>query len=294
MRAAALSPLQWGETLSAAPIASGRPIASAPVLVRRWRGVTAQIVQPALDHHYLTLHMGGPKRIRRRGEGGVARGEIAEGAYSMTPAGAAFDWNTEGPVDFAHVYLKPSAIDEVVAAEFDRDPRAVELRDTLGARDPLLEALLAALAASLAEPDRFGRLYWEGLLHTLVCRLLDRHSTLPSIGARAPQALAPYRVRRVSEFVEANLGGDVALADLAGAAGVSPFHFSRVFRRATGSAPYAFLIERRVERAKALLGDTALPLGEVAGACGFGSHSRFSTVFKRATGVSPGRWRARH
>ncbi|MBC7768916.1 MAG: helix-turn-helix transcriptional regulator [Phycisphaerales bacterium] len=138
-----------------------------------------------------------------------------------------------------------------------------------------------------------GRLYWEGLAHTPVCRLLQLHSTLPSIGASAPHVLAPFRVSLVIEFVEANLARDIGLSELAAVAGVSVFHFSRGFRRATSLAPYAFVIHRRLEHAKVLLRETQLPLAAVAEACGFRSHSQFSTMFKRVAGLSPNHYRAR-
>lgn len=291
--AAAFSPMQWGDTFSQAPVSSGRLLASVPVLVRRWRGVSPVIEQPALDHHYITLHLGGPKRIRRKGARQETLNDIAEGAFSLTPAGSAYNWRTEGPVDFAHVYFRPSAIDHIVSTEFDRDPRHVTLQETLGARDPLLEALLLTVAeGGAALPQEVGsRLYWEGLLHTLICRLLHLHSTLALVDASAPHALAPYRVRRVTEFVEANLVQDIGLSDLAAVAGVSVFHFTRGFHRATGYAPYAYLIRRRLERAKELLKDSDLPLSSVARACGFGSASHFSRTFKRAVGANPSRYR---
>lgn len=292
-RGEALDPLRWGETLSGPPISSGRLSSSAPILVRRWRGVTPDIDQPALDHHYLTLHLGGPKRIRRTGSGPQVCSDLAEGAYSVTPAGSAFHWRTEGPVDFAHVYLPPAAIDQVVAAEFDRDPQVVSLRDPLGARDPLLEAMLKILADALDAEERPGRLYWDGFFHTLLCRLLHLHSTVSEAARPALHGLAPSRVRRVLDYIEANLDQHIGLSELASTAGVSPFHFTRGFHRATGHAPYAFLVLRRLERAKVLLTDTDAPLFEVARACGFNSHGQFSTMFKRAAGVSPSRYRGR-
>ncbi|MBC7767208.1 MAG: helix-turn-helix transcriptional regulator [Phycisphaerales bacterium] len=291
--AVTLTPLQFGDTLSGAPLSSEGLASSVPILVRRWRGVCPVIEQPPLDHHYITSHLGGPKLIHRKGEGGERYNDIAERAYSVTPAGAAFSWRTQGPVDFAHVYLRPSFIDHVIATEFDRDARLVSLQDALGFRDPLVEGLLAALTDSVVGGKGGGRLYWDGLVHTFVCRLLQLHSTLPSIGAFAPHVLAPFRVNRVIEFVEANLTRDIGLPELAAVAGVSAFHFSRGFRRATRFAPYAFVIHRRLEHAKVLLRETQLPLAEVANACGFGSHSQFSTMFKRGVGMSPTHYRMR-
>lgn len=292
--AVAMTAVQWDATQSRPPLTSREFGGAMSVLVRRWRGVSPDIEQPALDHHYVTLHLGGPKRVRRRCGGANTISDVAEGAYSVMPAGSACSWSTQGPIDFAHVYLKPAMLDNVIAAEFDRDPRQVSLKDVMGARDPLLGALLAGLVEAVGRKERASRLYWEGYLHTFVCRLLQVHSTLASVAAPAPHGLAPSRVRRVLEFVENHLADDIGLLDLAATAGVSPFHFTRGFRRATGATPYAFLTRRRLERAKSLLDDTELSLANVARACGFASHGQFSSMFKRGLGISPSRYRLRH
>lgn len=281
--------MKWGETLSGPPQSSGCLAGS--VLVRRWRGVCPDIEQPPLDHHYITLHLGGAKKIRRKGDGSALHNDIADGAYSVTPAGSAFSWRTEGPVDFAHVYVSTKSIDQMISAEFDREARCVVVHDALGARDPLLEALLLTFEAGVSGKEIAGRLFWEGCVHTFMHRLLKTHSTVATTRAGARSSLAPYRVRRALEFIETHLPNDIGLDDLAAAAGVSAFHFSRGFRRATGRSPYAFLIHRRIECAKSLLLETDAELATIALDCGFGSHSQFSTLFKRATGFSPTRYR---
>jgi AraC family transcriptional regulator len=287
-----LDPLRWGETLSAPPVFSARLLAGTPILVRRWRGVSPVIAQPPLDHHYVTLHLGGGKRIGRRGEGANLSRDVEEGSYSVTPAGSAFDWCTEGPVDFAHVYLPPGAVRDIASAEFD-GAASSPLQDVLGARDPLLQALLGALTDGVSGDKRLGALYLEGLLHTFVCRLLQVHAAGRSAGPAGAHILAPFRVRRVTDFVEAGLAEDLSLADLASVAGISVFHFTRGFHRATGFAPYAYLIHRRLERAKTLLQAGELPLDEVAAACGFRTTAQFASMFRRRTGLAPGRYRNR-
>src|SRR3546814_9953638 len=76
--------------------------------------------------------------------------------------------------------------------------------------------------------------------------------------------LAPAVLRRVIDFAEANLGSALAIGDLAEVAGLSPYHFARMFKRSTGESPHGFVLRRRIERAKALLGQGRPPLAEVA------------------------------
>jgi len=111
--------------------------------------------------------------------------------------------------------------------------------------------------------------------------------------ARAAPAsgLPRWRLKRVLDFVEANLASDIRLKDLACAATLSAHHFSELFRQSTGVSPYAYVLERRVERAKHLLRDSMLGVLDIALAVGFSDQSHFSKMFRRATGITPSAYR---
>jgi AraC family transcriptional regulator len=96
---------------------------------------------------------------------------------------------------------------------------------------------------------------------------------------------------KVMDFIEATLDREIHLTDLATIAGLSPFHFSRVFKLETGETPYHFVGQRRLERARLMLLGSDMPLAELALSCGFASQSHFTAAFSKAMGVSPGRYR---
>jgi AraC family transcriptional regulator len=112
-----------------------------------------------------------------------------------------------------------------------------------------------------------------------VGRAVDPHS-LGSPG------LSRRQLRRVSDFIEANLGEELTLAVLAEVARLSPWHFSRCFRRATGLTPHGYVTRRRMERAKVLLGSGGGSIAEIAIAVGFKSVASFTTCFGREVGVT--------
>ena len=93
------------------------------------------------------------------------------------------------------------------------------------------------------------------------------------------------------EYVEGHLDAGLTLGQMAAAARLSPYHFARQFRAATGLPPHRYVILRRVERAKQLLQVGGLPLAEVAAHVGFWDQSQFSRHFKRLVGVTPGQFR---
>lgn len=103
--------------------------------------------------------------------------------------------------------------------------------------------------------------------------------------------LSPAALRRVQLFAEANLSQPIRLPDLAERATLSAFHFARAFKISTGTTPRAFIEQRRIEKAKQLLRESALPLADIALAAGFQTQSRFTTAFRRITGFTPAVYR---
>jgi AraC family transcriptional regulator len=104
-------------------------------------------------------------------------------------------------------------------------------------------------------------------------------------------ALPKWRIRRLEEFLVANIDKRVSLDDMATAVGLSKMHFAAQFRVATGFRPREYLLLKRIERAKAMMTASRMPLVEVAFAVGFNAQAHFSTVFKRFTGKSPAQWK---
>jgi AraC family transcriptional regulator len=250
--------------------------------------------QPPLDHHYLVLHLEGPKRITRRGEQSQTISDAEAHSLTLVSAGAAYSWATEGPIGFAHLYLRPSEVDHVISEEFDRDPRSVELLDCVARRLPLMSAMVIGMLEQIEAPTFGSRLVLDTLLHGLIVRVLSECSTLADSSSLAPHTISPRRLRRVLDFIESNLASDIALDDLASVAGSSRFHFSRAFRDATGFPPYRYLIHRRIDAAKTLLLEDALSIPEIAEQCGFNSRSQFAAMFRQVFGTSPSRFRREH
>jgi AraC family transcriptional regulator len=250
--------------------------------------------QPPLDHHYLVLHLGGPKRVHRRELHTVTSVDAELGAVTLVTAGTSYSWITEGPIEFAHLYLHPHAVDHVLNEEFDRDSRSVDLIDCVARSLPLLSAMISGMLDELESPSFGSRLVLDTLLHSVIVRLLSECSTLSQASSVAPHAISPRRLRRVLDFIDANVGADIELGDLASVAGSSRFHFSRAFRDATGFPPYRYLIHRRIDAAKTLLLQDTLSISQIAQRCGFNSQNQFAAMFKQVFGTSPSRFRREH
>lgn len=103
----------------------------------------------------------------------------------------------------------------------------------------------------------------------------------------APSGLAPHRLQRVLELIDERLADPLQVRELAATAGLSPFHFARMFKLATGKPPHAYITAQRMEKAKLLLGASDLPLCDVAAHVGYQTQAHFTGVFHRRVGVTP-------
>ena len=251
---------------------------------------TTPLLDAPLEDHYVVLHLGGPKRVRRASNGPTLITDMATDAISIIPAGAAYDWSTEGPIEYAHVYIPPERLARAAESIFDRDGAQVRLRSEVGRHDPLLATLFHALIGT-AQSGRRDGLFLDVMTEAFLAQLLRGHGNLDEGVRRRQLALAPKRLSDVTDYVDLHLAEDITLDSLAAIARLSRFHFSRAFARATGKTPHAFVMGRRLEQAKRMLRDTDLAISDIAKACGFSGASHLSNRFVEAEGVRPSAFR---
>ena len=158
---------------------------------------------------------------------------------------------------------------------------------------PMQDPLLSQIVMTLAQETESGladKILVESLGTAFCIRIAQRF--VGRLPLPTSNGLSHERVQRVREYVEAHLGDRLTLADLAGVACLSPYHFSRSFKLALGIGPQRYVVQRRLERAKTLMRRTNQPLAWVAQEAGFADQSHLTSVFRRETGMTPGRFRA--
>jgi len=283
---------------TAAIAASAQLSVIASSVGRDWYGIYAEEVWhraadfglPAISDHLLVFHLGRPIHVEEQLRG--QEGRLGEGSLTIVPAEAPTRWQLggRGDVRHLHLFLQPAFID-AVAAEAGVYPDRVEIVPTIGARDPRFEQIGLALLGELHADGLGGRLYAESLAMLLAVQLLRHQSTAGLPMPRSAARLSATALRRAGEYVEEHLADDLSLAVLAGAVGLSPYHFARLFRASTGLSPHQYVIRRRVERARLLLASTDRSLASIAQDVGFASGSHLATHVKRLLGVPPSRLR---
>ena len=132
-----------------------------------------------------------------------------------------------------------------------------------------------------------GSLYAESLATALAIRLVKNHSAAKIVCRDYTSGLSKYKLRCVIEYINANLDAELSLAALAAECDISIYHFARMFKSSTGLAPHQFVVRQRIERAKQLLRETNLTVGEIAYRIGFADQSHFTKIFRRIVGATP-------
>jgi AraC-like DNA-binding protein len=112
-----------------------------------------------------------------------------------------------------------------------------------------------------------------------------------SCSRQARYLLSPWQAKRVRDFIDATLDEQIFVGALAGVAGISASHFFRVFKGTFGLSPHAYIIRRRISRAKDLMTTTEEPLSQIAAACGLTDQAHLSRLFLKEVGRPPGTWR---
>jgi AraC-like DNA-binding protein len=103
--------------------------------------------------------------------------------------------------------------------------------------------------------------------------------------------LAPWQISRVKKFIAERLASSLHCADMAQIACLSPHHFCRAFRVSLNVTPHAYVIRKRLQKARVLIATTRVPLGEIAIECGFADQAHFNRIFRKHVGATPGAWR---
>jgi len=194
------------------------------------------------------------------------------------------------PVKRILLNLEPTLLQQAFS-ENDRGSD-VELINQRGVQDPQVEHILRALEADLEAGLPGGKLFGESLLCALAVHLQRSYAVIPSKNAKPGNGLPRARLNRVIEYIDANLDQEIALTALAKIAGMSPHYFSELFKRSLHFSPYQYVLRRRIEHARQLLGQPSVSVLEAAVRSGFSDQSQFTRIFRRVVGVTPTGYRA--
>jgi len=232
----------------------------------------------AIADDLIVLHRSGPVETTFASGGHVTSRCIPKGSIFFLPAGHACEVGLRGALDTLHIYLRANLV-----SVHNVTPLLVE-RDVV--IQHLAQAVEQAVCEKVPNSDRF--------IDPIARALADRVSAVSRSSEPwqvQTAGLPDYELRRLNDFIEANLEGEITLAAMASACGIGTKSFVRAFAATTGKSPYQYVIAARVERAKRLIEQDQEGLAEIALRCGFSHQEHLTRAFRMLTGYTPGRYR---
>lgn len=250
----------------------------------RWRQFIGSYELPALVDPIFVVHVGGKPDTRLWEADHWSKSRSIPGCATIVPAGCQTGWRIDGELDVVTVSIPTNPLADKHAVEHLRQMR-------FAFADPLGIALTRQILNELYAVQTPERLSYLGTLldalkaHTLRAPSPSNETVFPSADFSA------YRIHHIMNDILARPECEHSLEMLAAQASLTPSHFCRVFKRATGSTPHQFVMKARLDRAQNLLGQSELSVAQVAEMTGFASQSHFTRAFRQYAGHTPSGWR---
>ena len=246
---------------------------------------------PPMRDYMLVSYQQGVTPMQRTFGGKWTRTTCGPGAVSLLTRSQTSHWFWTRDVEVTHVYLTERLVFDVVSEVSGRSAASVDLADVLRTEDGVMTAAVDAIAREASEHGMGSELYVDAVARQLVIHLLRRYAdigyrTLPQRGQ-----LSEMQKRTVLDYIESRLHEPLSLKDIAAQINMAACTFSRYFRRTLGTTPYAYVMDRRLERASHLLRDGRVPTKQIAGQCGFFDQAHLTRQFSRRYRTTPTAYR---
>ena len=247
-------PLTWLKYLPFKPLRASDRLGWVGMQAARFRSdIHFELSPPPISYHRLVLFARPPQELDLRYEGVRRHVPPPAGSIVLVPAGTPAHWRGRGYGDSLCIYLDSRVLERVAAEAFDLDLARLTVPPLNGLDLPHLRTAIWAVDAEMATGGAGGGLAAESLANVLAVQLI-RQFQLPRHPERGRDGSLPRgRLRSVIEYIEEHLLHSPSLDQIAAVARLSPYHFARQFKAATGLPPHQYVIMRRVERAKLIL-----------------------------------------
>jgi AraC family transcriptional regulator len=262
------------------------------VVVEQHHFPTSGLADVMHKQHVIALNVGHPITWEFKKAGRFHRVFKARGALSFflrdQPICAWLKVERGGFANFLLLRLDPGFVSRV-AEGLELDADRIELIGQRRSTDPTLQHIAMALREGVRRGAALDRMYGEALSTALAVHLLCEYGAAVLRPKRQYGGLTREKLVRAVEYIQDQLDSDLAVSGIAQAVGMSPYHFTRLFKESTGQSPHQYVVEARVRKAKELLTKGKFTISEAAYQVGFVDQSHLTRHFKRVFGLPPKR-----
>jgi len=216
-------------------------------------------------------------------DGRVQRAIVRAPNVCVVPANQPHRISCQGSSDMVTLSLDLAFLNERTREAFGAEREVVE---RYAAADPFLRGvgnMLRTAFRALRAPSAAYLESLAGVIAIHVAANYDRRET----ATVACSGLAPHKLQRALAYIEEKLAEAIRVRELADAVHMSPYHFARMFKLATGQPPHVYITSQRMDQAKNLLGNSDLSLVEIAASVGYQTQAHFTGVFHKHVGTTP-------
>jgi len=257
------------------------------VLLRAYRYTGLDVIVPPVRDFAIISYRRGTTFMERRCEGAWTKTYCEPGDVSLLTRSERSHWRWTEGIDVSHVYLAETLMSAVCSEIMDRCVADVRLHDVLKAHDPIVTAAVAAITREAQQKALGSALCVESAATQLAVHLLRNYASVTFREPNDQGRLSPAQVRRLTEYIDSRLHESLHLETIAAVTGMGVWRFGRHFRESFGQTPHAYIIERRIDRARRLLAQGRVPIKEVALDCGFADQAHMTRVFQAHLGTTP-------
>jgi AraC family transcriptional regulator len=227
--------------------------------------------------------------VNRQIRGGLQREETTPAYFSLIPSGKSHTGGWEHGSEVLVTLFSRGQIEQA-AGELLRSSR-FEIVSAVCAVDPVFLAMGSVLRREFLSDGFTDPFFIEAVGTVIAGQIVRRWSSEPrqlSMKGR----LSSAQIRKALDAIDEWMSSGIRISALAGELGMGTHQFTRLFRQTMGQSPYRFAMLRRIELARGLLEETALPLAEIALELGFVSQSHFTSAFNREVKTTPAAYRS--
>src|SRR5918912_1709269 len=270
-----------------------------------WRDIKAWITAlppavgtlhlPAVSEPFLAWTTSGEVDFQEREGGGPwVTNRIRKGSFFLTTGGAPYNvrWRAVSPEPFEamYVFVELPLLQRALEEVFGTDAAHARLRDASAFNDEALNSLLGLLREELMR-GQASHLFVEAIAQAISIHLAREYGVTDEELHSSSPSLPGYKLRQITDWISEHAAEEFSLGRLAEQAGLSRFHFQRLFKAATGVSRSRYHIDLRMNEARRLLRETKMSVVDVALEVGYANPSHFARLFRRETGLSPSDYR---